>query len=89
MSSLSTQRSPNQDLGEAVSVPGERVSRWHGDRGEQGGSNSEGEEERSRYAEVMRTNSPWQASDQHGRLHTRSGEESHSCSSLSRDPAEA
>ena len=61
--SLSTQRSPNSDLGEplhpiAVSVPGERVSRWHGDGGERGGSNSEGEEKRSGYAEVMRTNSP-------------------------------
>ena len=63
VNSLSTQRSPNSDLGEphhpiAMSVPGERVSRWHGDGGEHGGSNSEGEEKRSGYAEVMRTNSP-------------------------------
>jgi hypothetical protein len=60
--SLSTQRSPTSDLGEplhpiAVSVPGERVSRWHGDGGEPGGSNSEEEEKRSGYAKVMRTNS--------------------------------
>ena len=63
VNSLSTQRSPTSDLGEphhpiAVSVPGERVSRWHGDGGERGGSNSEGEEKRSGYAEMMRTNSP-------------------------------
>jgi len=53
--SLSTQRSPNSDLGEtphpiAMSVPGERVSRWHGDGGEHGVSNSGGEEKRSGYA---------------------------------------
>ena len=90
--SLSTQRSPNSDLGEtphpiAMSVPGERVSRWHGDGGEHGGSNSGGGEKRSGYASFAHQ-FPWQATDLHGRLGTRSGEESQSFS-LWRDPAEA
>ena len=82
--SLSTQRSPTSDLGEplhpiAVSVPGERVSRWHGDGGEQGGSNSGGEEKRSGYAEVMRTNSPGRSWNCAGAPELAAGENQKKC----------